>query len=231
MFRSKGIKNHEKYREITMLGYKDDSAVSHAFNELVDNIFMKSNTSHCQIYQVISASIGEGRTTIAIDLALALAKRKKRVLLVDADLRSPSIYKVLDMEDAPGLVEILEEKLDIKQVSRTVGMDDLEVITAGNVNVNSFGLFSSNNLKNFLNSTRSLYDFVILDSPAIDTYTDALILSPLVDGALLVIKTGETRKDDALSVKKKVENAKGNLIGVIFNKRINFIPSFLRKLL
>jgi len=230
ILRSRDRKIYEESKKTLMLDHRDDSVVSQAYNELVDNIFMKTNTSQCQIYQVVSASKGEGRTITAVNLAITLAKRDKKVLLVDTDLRSPSIYEVLDIDNGPGLVDILEGNLDIKQVSRAVQMDNLEVITSGNVNTNSFRLLSLDKLKNLLDNSRALYNFVILDSPAIDAYTDALIISPLVDGALLVIKAGETRKDDALSVKKKVESAKGNLIGVIFNKQTNFIPSFLRKL-
>ncbi len=168
---------------------------------------------------VITSSIAEeGKTTISINLAYSISQFDKKVILIDSDLRKPKIHKVFDLPNSSGLTTVLAENLDYKLFVQSINEEKLDVLTSGPIPPNPPELLGSNRMKLFIEKIKEDYDMVILDSPPAGMVTDAVILSTIVDGAILVCADGITEIDAIKATKAALDKVNANIIGVIMNK-------------
>jgi capsular exopolysaccharide synthesis family protein len=214
-------------------GLKEESPVVQAHNKMADSLFLdRLSGKYHKIFLLTSANPKEGTTTTAINLALTLAKREKKVLLINADLRNPNVDRCLNVENTPGLMELLSENLPLEDVLKIVS--GLWVIPAGSLvepRTHPVELFKSEEANNLFKRLREEFDIVLIDSPCIKAYRDALVLSSLVDAVMLVVEANKTPKRAILMAQKKIEDVKGNLQEIILNKQINPVPFFIQDLL
>ena len=140
------------------------------------------------------------------------------VLLVDANLRQPSIHTFFNKRVDVGLSDILEKGVDWKKTIKPVNGHHLKVITAGSVVSNPVELVGSDKFKNLLNEWQKQFKYVLIDSPAILSSAEALSLSAIVNGVILVVRSGSTRWDDAQAAKRKLVAAHAKLLGVTLNR-------------
>jgi capsular exopolysaccharide synthesis family protein len=168
---------------------------------------------------VVSSSIpAEGKTTIAINLAVSLADTGARVILVDADLRRPSIAEYMGIEGQVGLTTVLIGRADVKDVVQPFGTSSLDLLPAGQVPPNPSELLGSAAMASLLERLSTSYDMVLLDSPPILPVTDAVVLSKLAGGALLVVGADRTHRPQLQQSLDSLETAGAHLFGIVMNK-------------
>lgn len=185
------------------------------FRRLAATLHQTQSAGNLKIVMVTSATPGDGKTLSAINLALTLSESyARRVLLIDADLREPSIRNLWDVPEAGGLTEALkapaDEKLTVFPVS-----DKLTLLPAGRPDPNPMSGLTSARMQRILREAGERFDWVIVDAPPVGTLADANLLSAMVDGALLVIRAGTTK---STAVTKAIEAlGRERILGVVLN--------------
>lgn len=165
---------------------------------------------------VTSGYFGEGKTSVAANLAKSFALSNHKVAVVDMDLRRPSLRNFFDVDTEIGVTNVVVNKMDYKlAISHDESVWDLDIIHAGAIPPNANELISSESMKNFIKILEDNYDYVIIDTPPIDAYSDSVVLSAICDATILVYKVGETRKKDIEKSIESIKNVKGNLIGLV----------------
>jgi capsular exopolysaccharide synthesis family protein len=168
---------------------------------------------------VISSSIpGEGKSTIAMNLAVSLADTGSRVILVDADLRRPSIATYAGIEGRVGLTTVLIGRAEVEDVVQPLGTTSLDVLPAGQVPPNPSELLGSTAMASLLEQLSASYDMVLLDSPPLLPVTDAVVLSLLAGGALVVVGADRIHRPQLHQSLESLETAGAHLFGIVMNK-------------
>jgi len=167
---------------------------------------------------VTSALPQEGKTTTSINTAVVLAQKGVRVLLIDADLRRPSIHKTLGMGPHTGLSNILTGSTTLEQaVTHTTILPNLFVLPAGTPPPNPAELLASANMRDLLTLLREQYDHIVIDTPPSLSVTDAVVLSPRADGVVLVIRSGQTTKQALRRSRDILTQVNAKVICVLLN--------------
>jgi len=165
---------------------------------------------------ISSAQPGEGKTVTAINLATAIAQSEYKVLLIDADLRKSRVHKALGLHNSKGLSTYLAGASDMDIIQQGP-VPNLFVIPAGPVPPNPSELLSSNRLNFMIRALSEEYDILIFDSPPLLSVTDALILSKVLDGTVIVAKAGKTVYDDVKHALKNLSDLNAHTLGVVIN--------------
>lgn len=167
---------------------------------------------------ITSTAESEGKSTFSANFALTLAELRSRVLLIDADFRKPRISDVFGVEGAVGLTSVLLGDASFEQARINRAGTSLDILTAGTIPPNPSEMLASDAMRELIESVAPQYDFVVIDSPPILSVADAGITSPLVDGAVLVVDAGSTRRSQLTQAITSFELAGGRIIGVALNK-------------
>ena len=169
----------------------------------------------CRTFAVTSAMPSDGKSLTAANIAISYAMMDKRVMLIDADMRKPTQRRLWNVEKSTGLCDFLANigQLEIAKVGKL----PLWIVCTGTIPPNPSELLSSDKMKDFVNACFDHYDYVIIDTPPINTVADAQIVSTYVDGVLLVAKSGKTTADELNMAIDAVKRAGGNLCGVVLN--------------
>src|SRR5829696_463882 len=168
---------------------------------------------------VITSSIpGEGKSTIAINLAVSLADTGARVILVDADLRRPSIAEYIGIEGRVGLTTVLIGRADVEDVVQPLGTSTLDLLPAGQIPPNPSELLGSPAMAGLLDRLTASYDMVLLDSPPILPVTDAAVLTKMAGGALLVVGADRIHRAQLQESLASLQTAGAHIFGIVLNK-------------
>lgn len=165
-----------------------------------------------------SASPGEGKSTASLALARNFSELGRRVLLIDADMRNPSLHKKMAIDNAIGLSNFLAGAASLTDVLHYTEMVGLAVITTGPLPPNPAELLQDDNMRRLLADGGELYDLVIIDGPPVMGLADAPILANLSEGVMLVVQAGSTRKTLAVNAVKRLQAARAQIVGVLINK-------------
>ena len=168
-------------------------------------------------FVVTSALPGEGKSTIAINAAIAMAEAGQRVLLLDADLRRPQVETVLRLAGGVGLTTLLVGSASVDEVLQVHAESGLHVIAAGSVPPNPAELLQSRTMHEVLDDLRSRYDVIVIDAPPLLPVTDAAVLASITDGAVLVVRHGKTTRDQLTQAVARLESVESAPLGVILN--------------
>jgi capsular exopolysaccharide synthesis family protein len=166
---------------------------------------------------VTSPGQGNGKTTIAVNLALAMSQGDQKTVLVDADLRRPAVHTALNISVKPGLSEIIRGDRPPQGAVRLWKKNKLEVITAGSRLPNVTEIAGSKRIGSILNELKEMFEVVIVDAPPL-VISDAYNLASKVDGVILLLVPGQTREEQAKVMKEQLDRAGARVIGVVFNK-------------
>jgi len=203
------------------------SPVVEAFRALRTNIQFTSVDRPVRSLLVTSAVPVEGKSTVAANLAVVMAQAGLRVLLVDCDLRRPSVHKLFDQTNRVGLTDMmLQASAQWDSAAQPTQTANLSILSSGSLPPNPAELLGSERLRQLLDRLRSSYDMVIIDSPPMLPITDATVLARVVDGVLLIVDTGATRVGAVLQSKEMLERVGGRLIGVVMNKVVKGVGGY-----
>lgn len=192
------------------------SIAAESYRTLRTNIQYSSFDKEYKVIMVTSSEPGEGKSTTSGNLALSFAQDGKKVLLIDCDLRKPSLHKKFKISNLVGLSDVLIGKEDLKTALHRYN-ENLVVLTSGKLPPNPSEMLSSKAMSNLLKELKNVFDYIILDTPPVQAVTDSQILSTKADGTILVIRAEKTKKDsvqNALGLLKKVN---ANIIGTVLN--------------
>lgn len=202
-----------------MLIVQDDpkSPISESYRMLRTNIQFSSFDNDMSTILVTSSAPFEGKSTVSSNLALAIAESGKRVLLIDCDLRRPSIHKKFKISNKIGLSNLLKSEYKFDEAAQKY-TDNMYVLTSGTIPPNPAEMLSSRKMKLFLDEARKNFDFTILDTPPVVSVTDAQALSTMVEGVLLVVSSGEAEIPEVQKAIELLRNVKANILGTVVNK-------------
>ena len=195
-----------------------NSIVAENFHLLWSNIeFFRFNNPFKTIL-ITSPSPGNGKTTVASNLALSISQEGQDVLLVDADLRRSTIHTSLKMTKGPGLSDVIRNKVDAQGVVRQWKSDEnLKVITAGMTPPNITEIVGSNRIAAVLSELKKHYETVIIDAPPL-IISDSYNLASRADGVIIVLEPGKTPDEQAIAIKEQLDRANAKILGFVFNK-------------
>lgn len=195
-----------------------DSIPSEAFRALRTRIqFSRINTESLKTILITSSAPQEGKTTIAVNLAGSFAHSKKKVLLIDCDLRKPSVHKLFEKEKVPGLIDYLVGSVKLEEVLMKSKIQNLSFISSGTIPPNPAEMLDSQEMRNFLKQLREKFDLIILDSPPIIAVTDSEILTSMVDGTLLVVSSESTEIDMMERSVELIRRENTQFLGTVLN--------------
>ena len=194
------------------------SAIAEAFRTMRTNINFSALKGSNKVILITSPGAEEGKSTIVANLAVVMAQAKSKVLIVDCDLRKPVMHNCFSLDKPSGLTNLLVQDLEPEEVISSTEVMRLNVIASGPIPPNPSELLGSAKMSGFLAKVAEQYDVVLLDSPPVVAVTDAVLLTPMVDSVLLVLKAGETRIDMAKEAKERLRNAGPKSISVVLNE-------------
>jgi capsular exopolysaccharide synthesis family protein len=195
------------------------SAVAESFRSLRTSTLLSMAMRPPQTVLVTSSKAGEGKTTTAVNLALALAQQQGEVLIIDCDMRNPGVARVLSLDSEIGLSTVLtgRDTLDAS-LQRFSGLPNLWALTTGPLPPNPAELLSSGRMAEILRELQTRFRHIVIDSPPLLLVTDATILSALADGVILVVQAGLTPRKAVIRACRVLHWAGAKTLGVVLNK-------------
>ena len=197
---------------------------------LKTKLMTRYNRSSVKTIMITGTAHGSGASTTAIHLATALAKDSKlKVLLVDANFRTPGLHKVFHTSFFGGVYDLINKE-DAKSLKfLNVGPGEMYLLPSGVNQAVDNGYFESDQFSMLIQATRKSFDYVIVDCASVGEFPDCQAICATVDGVILVIESGKTRRQVALRAKKELEDSGGRVLGVVLNRRKHYIPEWIYK--
>jgi succinoglycan biosynthesis transport protein ExoP len=194
-----------------------DSPHAEAYRVLRTNVLFSRKDPKLNSLTIVSGGAGEGKSTTIFNLATVFAQNGQRVLLVDSDLRRPSLHKLLHLSNSIGLTNYLLKQNTLEEVVQTTSQPNLDFMPSGRLPSSSLGILSSMQMKELIRDVKRRYDFVFFDSPPIMGVSDASILASEVDMVLQVIQYRRYPQPMTIRAKQMIEKVGGNLLGIVLN--------------
>jgi len=194
-----------------------DSPHAEAYRVLCTNILFSRKDEKLNTIAVVSAGAGEGKSTTVLNLASVFAQSKQRTLIVDSDLRRPTLHKMLGISNNLGLTNYLMKQNTLEEVIQTTDVPTLDFLASGKLPSSSLGILSSSQMKDLVNELKKRYDFIFFDSSPIMGVSDASILASEMDMTLQVIQYRRYPQPMNIRAKQLIEKVGGNLVGIVLN--------------
>ncbi|MBR6392312.1 MAG: CpsD/CapB family tyrosine-protein kinase [Eubacterium sp.] len=210
---SKGFNNNDSKK---ILSADSSFSAKEAYNAIRTNLLFTQKGEKCPIFVISSPTANNGKTINSINLAISFAQIGKRTLLIDADMRNPTVHRLFSISVKNGLSEILAGLTDNISVSKT-DIENLSILTAGKIPPNPTELLASSRMDKLLEFVRAHYDVVFVDTPPINIVTDCTVFAQKVTGYVFIIKTDTTNSIDVKTAVNNLKQIGGNIIGFIIN--------------
>lgn len=215
--------NQEEMEEITKIAtrlithFDPKSPISEAYRTLRTNIQFKNKHNKKMVVLITSAAPKEGKSTTVANLAITMAQMGSKTVLVDADLRRPVLHSIFNLKKENGLTNYLMGRAIVDDIVKPTFVDNLFIITSGPLPPNPSELLASDEMLTMIQELKEKFDVILFDSPPVIAVTDAAVLSPNMDGMVLVIKAHQTHRDAVKRAKVLLENANANIFGCLLN--------------
>ena len=196
----------------------DNSAfsVKEAYKTLRTNVTFSLPGTDCKCIGIVSANRGDGKSSIASNLSISLSQINKRVILIDCDMRLPTIAQKFEIESNPGLSNLLSGDIDYIPIVHDEKRN-IDIIPAGNLPPDSTTLISSSEMKTLIEELKKDHDYIVFDFPPINIVSDAVIMSNLIDGYLVVIRHGASEFQMINETIRQMRFADAKIIGFVYN--------------
>jgi len=196
------------------------SPISEQYRTIRTNIQFSAVDQNLQTLLVTSSNPSEGKSSTTANLGLVFAQQGKKVLIVDADLRKPTVHYTFRVDNRIGLSNVLVGDEDIFDAIEASEENGLDILSSGPIPPNPSELLGSNAMRQLIEKAKEYYDFIIFDTPPVLAVTDAQVLANAVDGSLLVVRSKSTDRETALKAKELLEPAKAKLLGAVLNDKL-----------
>lgn len=208
---------HSSQNVALIAAQKPSSVQAEAYRELRTNLHFMLTADRMNTLLVTSSLSGEGKSSTAINLAQVLAQAGDRVLLVDADLRRPSLATELGLERTVGLTTVLIGDVELDDVTQPLETAGLDVLTSGPIPPNPSELLGSEAMRSLLEAASEAYDYVVVDTAPLLAVTDAVALSRFVDGSLVIAQSDRVKKQQLGEALAKMDSVDARVLGVVVN--------------
>ena len=208
-----GLMSQRRY----LLSETSSFAVKEAYRTLRTNIRFSLQGNACKKFCITSSAQGEGKSITITNLAISFAEAGHKVLLIDADLRRPSIAKLLVEKATPGLSNVLAGLSTEEEAIRTSAYPGLDILFSGDIPPNPAELLGSERMLKMMEKLSKRYDYILVDTPPVNAVSDTCVIANMLDGVLLLARHGGTRKD---GIKRAVSNLKltgARILGCVYN--------------
>ncbi|MDP9314578.1 MAG: polysaccharide biosynthesis tyrosine autokinase [Chloroflexota bacterium] len=210
------IKGADKTKPIVVA--EPRSPVSEAYRALRANIEFSSVDRPVRSLLITSPAPNEGKSTVSVNLGAIMAQAGRQVAVVDADMRRPTVHKRFDMTNRDGLSELfVKPEMFLNGAMRKTAVQGVSVVTAGVLPPNPAELLGSDKMQGILQQLQDRADLVLLDTPPVTAVTDAVVLSPRVDGVILVLRVGQTKLGAAKQAVEQLRRAGARVLGIVLN--------------
>ena len=199
-----------------MLTPNSPFAIREAYNSIRAKLIFTGRGEKCPVFAITSAMMHDGKTTNAVNLAISIASTTKKVLLIDGDMRKPTVHRYFGLENKNGLSEILAGLTNEVKIRKTE-VENLHVLTSGQIPPNPAELFGSRQMDNLLTYVKDFFDYVIIDTPPVNLVTDAAILAEKITGYVFVVQSGKNHYYEISYALETVQTMNGNVVGMILN--------------
>lgn len=195
------------------------SPLSEAYRSIGTYIQFSTAVKPPRTILITSPRQGEGKTTTALNTAISLANSYGKGIIVDADLRRPSLHKLFDLDNSKGLSALLTGNIEFNDSNfiQKTKVPNLDIITSGIIPPNPSELLTSYKMRDLISELLQLYSFIVLDSPPVLGLSDSLILNTLTDGVIMVVRAGNTPREAAIKAKKLLLGVNARILGVVLN--------------
>ncbi|CAH1211491.1 Putative tyrosine-protein kinase YveL [Paenibacillus allorhizoplanae] len=193
------------------------SPISEAYRALRTNIQFSSIDEELRVIMVTSAGPGEGKSTTLINLAVAYAQTDKKVLIIDGDLRKPTMHHTLRVSNRWGLTNLLTNQLTIQEVLQDTFIPNLQIITSGPIPPNPSEILASKKMISTIEELKQRFDVILIDAPPAIAVTDSQIIASRTDGVILVVNSDRTKREAVLKAKQNLDNVRARILGVVLN--------------
>ncbi len=226
MFKNKKVKTIEEgldkkevaSRSKAILGDDTTFVANESYKASRTNIiFTVPNDSGCNIIMFTSSVPGEGKTTTCVNTAISFGQTGAKVLLIEADMRRPKVCECLDFEIKEGLSNVLGGFSKTEDVIKRLDKYPIDIMVAGWIPPNPTELLASKKIKEVLDAVRDKYDYIFIDTPPVNTVTDAVLLTKHVDGVIVVVRSKYTAKPALRKAVKALEFSNAKIMGFIVN--------------
>ncbi len=194
------------------------SPIAEAYRTLRTNLEFSNLDKALRSLLVTSAGAEEGKSTTLANLAVTIAQSGKRVILVDADLRRPTLHQVFGLKNSVGLSDMVrDDSILANPPTQDTSVPNLKVLTSGQLPPNPAEILGSKRMTEILAALLERADMVLFDAPPVLVVTDAAVLSSKVDGVLLVVSAGKTKRENARKAQEQLKKINANVIGAVLN--------------
>jgi len=203
-----------------------ESGIATEFRRLLHNIQQLTREREIKSIMVTSSMLSEGKSTVCAFLALTAAKKGLKTLLIDSDLRRPTLHKLFVLDREPGLSEVLSEGVPARNAVRKTSLSSLDIITAGKLCSIPAEVFDAAAIGRIITEMKFYYDLIIIDCAPVIPVSDPMLLSHEVDGVLFVVKAGSTQRDIVRRARDILSSSTDRILGVVLNNSEDSLPYY-----
>ena len=201
-----------------VMHFSKSSNAAEAYRMLRTNLLYSKNGQLPQVVVITSTLAGEGKTTTVANLAISFAHIGKKTIIVDADIRKPSIHQFFDISKLNGLSDLLVDPTNTEEYIHHIEECDIDILTSGPSTSSASEALSSKNIFEIFAKLRKIYDVILVDTPPVGIVTDAAVLQPIADGYIIVASEGEATVSEFKRAKEHLVKVGAVILGVVFNK-------------
>jgi non-specific protein-tyrosine kinase len=206
----------KKQLQISLLN--GHSPHAEAFRRLCTTITMLDQDAFPLALLITSAEPGEGKSTITASLALAVARFGRKVIVVDSDMRLPTLHKIFNLTNEAGLSNVLQQEATLDSAIQASTTPDVWLLTSGPQPSHPAELLNSQRMANLIVQLKQRFDLVLLDTPSLLAVSDATIMAPVVDGVVLVVGRAQARRETVQAARKQLDDVKARSVGIVVNR-------------